>query len=90
MTNDEAAREAVIQAIARFEHRLLNRRRGKNRHFSSPQYRDGAIKRTKKWNTDNPDRKRANDTKWAKKHGAAASKRYRDRKKQEKKNNGSP
>lgn len=56
--------------------------RSTRKYRSNPTYRRTNIERAKTWNQENPDRKRANDQRWARKGGAAASRRYRQRQKE--------
>jgi hypothetical protein len=56
----------------------------RERYDNDPEYRESKKTYALKWNKSNPDRKRKNDKKWAKKHGAEAARRYRARKKESK------
>lgn len=56
----------------------------RERYHNDPEFRTQEIDRAQTWNKANPDRKRRNDYKWAKKNGAEAARRYRARKKGQK------
>lgn len=58
------------------------RKRNNERYANDPEYRERVKARARRWNAVNREKKRRNDEKWAKKHGAAAAKRYRQRKKE--------
>lgn len=54
----------------------------RKRYRDDPELRERKKASARAWGLENPDRKRISDAKWAKKHGAAASRRYRKRKKE--------
>lgn len=53
----------------------------RERYANDPEHRAHKKASARQWNKANPERKRRNDNRWAKKHGAAAARRYRARKK---------
>lgn len=55
----------------------------RQRYATDPEYRERKQQNNRRWKDDNADKQRQYAKKWSQKNGAAAAKRYRERKKAE-------